>query len=283
MRTDFTRAEGLRGLLVRLTEAGPEAWRHDKEAADLMRFAIGKYGALARKHHLEPEDAAVAAFEAMRTRAVRTALDPWAVVTRAVQVTLIADERANGLLCSTARARRLAASGDHDAERWSDRATPLFDYHPAFRVPAEQDDVDLDDCHPSRDDGPTGAYQAVDVAVDLFVALGWSPDTARATCEYICSRLIEAGSRANAHEVLRRDRHARALLDLDRRAWASALRIVLGSPNKDLAHTSAGRGLLLRLLIGEQPDELLADDKLVTAIHRSAARVGKPVGGRSHA
>ena len=32
--------------------------------------------------------------------------DPWAVITRAVQVSLIAEERAAGLLCSTAQARR---------------------------------------------------------------------------------------------------------------------------------------------------------------------------------
>src|SRR3546814_5147643 len=62
-----------------------------------MRFATTKYAALARKYDLAPEDAAVAAFEAMRTRAVRTAVDPWGVVTRAVQITLIYEARAQGL------------------------------------------------------------------------------------------------------------------------------------------------------------------------------------------
>ena len=142
MSSDFRTSEGLRRLLVRLEESGPDAWRDDDEAAALMRFAMEKYGALARKHGLEPEDAAVAAFEVMRTRAARTAHDPWAVVTRAVQVTLIAEERANGLLCSTGRARRLANTDDHDAERFSDRETPLYEYHPAFRVAPEQDRVD---------------------------------------------------------------------------------------------------------------------------------------------
>ena len=278
MSSDFRTSEGLRKLLVRLEESGSDAWRDDDEAAALMRFAIEKYGALARKHGLEPEDAAVAAFEVMRSRAARTALDPWAVVTRAVQVTLIAEERANALLCSTGRARRLANTDDHDAERFSDRETPLYEYHPAFRVTAEQDRVEPTPETADEDSDPTNAYQAVNLAVDLFVALGWPRDTARTALDYVCARLMEAGSRTNAHEVLRRDHQARALLDLDRRAWAAMLRVVLGSPNKDLAHTAAGRGLFLRLLIDEKPDELLDDDELVAAIHASAQRTGGRAG-----
>jgi hypothetical protein len=278
MSFDFRTSEGLRGLLARLEESSLDAWRDDDEAASLMRFTMGKYGALARKHGLEPADAAVAAFEVMRTRAARSALDPWAVVTRAVQVTLIADERANGLLCSTGRARRLANTDDHDAERFSDRETPLHEYHPAFRIESEPDSVTPGDEIDDGDEVPTSAYDAVDIAVELFVALGWPRDTARTALDYVCARLIEAGSRTNAHEVLRRDHHARALLDLDRRAWAAMLHVVLGTPNKDLAHTAAGRGLFLRLLIDEKPDELLDDDALVAAIHAGAARTG----GRAH-
>lgn len=278
MSSDFRTSEGLRRLLVWLEESGPDAWRDDHEAAALMRFAMEKYGALARKHGLEPEDAAVAAFDVMRTRAARTALDPWAVVTRAVQVTLIADERANGLLCSTGRARRLANTDDHDAERFSDRESQLYEYHPAFRVAPEQDRLDPAPEAADCDDDPRSVYAAVDIAVELFVALGWPRDTARTALDYVCARLIEAGSRTNAHEVLRRDHHACALLDLDRRAWAAMLRVALGSPNKDLAHTAAGRGLFLRLLIDEKPDELLDDDALVAAIHSSAERTA----GRAH-
>lgn len=279
MSLDFRRPEGLRALLLRLEEAGADGWRHDAEAGELVRFTMRRYGALARKHGLAPEDAAVAAFEVLRSRAVRTALDPWAVVTRAVQVTLIAEERANGLLCSTARARRLVHSEQRDAERLSERQTALDEHHPAFQVPAAQDDIELGAPASATEEIPTSAYQAVDAAASLFVALGWPPDTARAALEYVCARLIEAGSRANAHEVLRRDHHARALLDLDRRTWSTVLRVVLGTPNPDLEHTSAGRGMLLRLLIDEKPAELLADDELVAAIHGSGVRVA----GRTHA
>ncbi len=272
MTGDFARSEGLRALLVRLDSAGPGAWRDDPEAAELMAFTMQKYAALARKHGLEPEDAVAAAFEVMRTRAVRTAKDPWAVVTRAVQITMGAEERANGLLCSTSRARRSGGSAFHDAERFSERETPVYDYHPAFRIPPAQDQVGIDLQKTADESTPTSAYHALDHAVRLLAVLGWPSDTARSALEYICARLSDAGTRGNAHEVLRRDHHARAFLDLDRRSWSTLLRIILGSPNPDLAHTSTGRGLLLRLMIDESPADLLADDHLVAAISSTAPR-----------
>lgn len=270
MNASFCTSDGLRQTLLRLHSEGAGSWRSDPEAEALMRFTTEKYGALARKHGLQPDDAAVAAFEVLRTRAARTAGDPWAVVTRAVQITLIADERANGLLCSTSKARRAEISASHDAERFSDRETPICEYHPAFRVPAEQDSISERD--PSVESEPTGAWEAAAKAVDIFVALGWPADTTRAALDYVCARLVDAGTRHNAHEALRRDHHARALLDLDRRSWSSLLRLVLGNPNPDRTHTDAGRGLLLLLLIGHSPADLLADDALVRDIHAAAPR-----------
>lgn len=272
--SDYRDPEKLRALLVRLDDDGADSWRHDDEAADLMRFTITKYGALARKHRLEPEDAAAAAFEVMRTRAARLANDPWAVITRAVQVTLIAEERANGLLCSTSQARRSQVSSHHDAQRFSDRETSLEEYHPAFRVAAEQERVgEANPLAAGSAELPTGAYEALDVAVRIFTLLGWPTDTARTALEYVCARLTEAGTRANAHEYLRRDHHARAFLDLDRASWSTLLRVVLGSPNPDLAHSKDGRGILLRILIDETTEELLADDDLVIAISSAAIRI----------
>ena len=75
----FTTAQGLRLLLVRLYYSPTGSWQQDPAAHELIQFATQKYAALARKYDLAPEDAAYAAFEAMRTRAVRTAIDPWAV------------------------------------------------------------------------------------------------------------------------------------------------------------------------------------------------------------
>src|SRR5690606_8991306 len=64
-RARFEDSEALRALLNRLHEAGKGAWRHDPEAALLMRHAADKYAALAKKHGLDPWEAASAAFEAM--------------------------------------------------------------------------------------------------------------------------------------------------------------------------------------------------------------------------
>lgn len=277
----FTTAEGLRLLLVRLHYSGRGAWRDDVEATELMEFCMTKYAALAHKHGFDPADAATAAFEVMRTRSVRTAGDPWAVVTRAVQVTLIYDARAQGLLCSTHQARRSAISAHHDAERFSDREASLADFHPAFQVPAEQDTLDFEVEQPDNNvdnPAPTGADEAVEGAVVVFTSLGWPPETTRSGIEYVCARLIEAGSRPSAFESLRRDRHARAFLDLDQTSWLALLRAVLGNQHPDHVHTSTGRGMLLRLMIGSGPAELLEDDELV---HTIANAVPSVTGGSS--
>lgn len=273
-RERFEDPEGLRALLDRLHAAGRGSWRADPEAAALMRYAAEKYAALARKHGLDPWEAAAAAFDAMRSASVRRAEDPWAMVTRAVQVTCIAEERANGLLCSVHQARRPRYSVFHDAERFSDRENLLTDYHPAFRVhPAEADDEE-----PASGPEPsTSVVSAVEEAIALLALLGWEPGVARAGVEYVVSRLAESSSRASAFEALRRDRPVRALLDLPGASWTTLLRALLGAPDPALAHTIAGRGVLLRLLIGEPLHALLLDDELVLSVSLAAPR--RPRGG----
>lgn len=268
----FENSEQLRELLTRLTTAGPDAWRTDPDAAALMRHAADKYAALARKHGLDPWEAATAAFEAMRTPSVRRADDPWAVITRAVQITCIAENRANGLLCSVHQARRPRYSSFHDAERFSDRENPLTDYHPAFRADpfANDDDDDGDRVEVS---GSTGVESAVEDTIALLCWYGWEPEVARAAVECICARLAESVSRAGAYEALRRDRHARALLDIPAPSWYRLLRIILGAPDLHLAGTNAGRGVLLRLLIGDSLRHLLNDADLKVAITIAAPGV----------
>lgn len=261
----FESPEGLRELLHRLAAQDHGAWRRDSEAAALMGYVVKRYAKLARKHGLDPWDAAGAAFDAMRSTSVRNAEDPWAVVTRAVQVTLIAEERANGLLCSVYQARRPEFSSFHDPERFSDRENPLSDYHPAFRVESTGDSPNDNG---SRDSAGIG--EAIENAVALLTLLGWPRTPARTALEYICARLSEVPSRATAWESLRRDVHGRTLLDLSSASWNGLLRAILGNPEPEVARTTAGRGILLRLLIGEPLRSLLADDDLVLAVSLAA-------------
>lgn len=266
----FEHSEGLRALLIRLHEQGQWAWRHDPEVAKLMRHAADRYAALARRHGLDPWEAAAAAFDAMRTGAVRRADDPWAVVTRAVQVTCIAEERANGLLCSVHQARRPKFSAHHDAERFSDRENPLTDYHPSFRTP----DPFAEDTETEADEAAGRVGPAIEDSVALFHFLGWPEEAARSGIEYIVTRLAECPSRASAFESLRRDYHARALLDLPAASWLSMLRVVLGNPDPIHTHTRVARGVLHRLVNEEPLRSLLTDEAVLSEVVLSAPEGG---------
>src|SRR5690625_4369837 len=131
---------------------------------------------LARKHGLDPWEAASAAFDVMRTKAAREAVDPWAVVTHAVRITCVFEERAQGLLCSVHQARRPHVSAFHDPERFSDRDNPLTDYHPAFHVTDHTPTThagDEDSLASAR--ACTSASSAVEDGIALFMLLGWPP------------------------------------------------------------------------------------------------------------
>lgn len=279
---DVSTSEGLRALLIRLHRAGPGAWQDDPAAAELMGLAADKYAGLARKHGLDPWVAASAAFDVMRTRAAREATDPWALITHAVRITCIAEQRAQGLLCSVHQARRPHISAFHDAERFSERDNQLTDYHPAFQVTETFIDADVHEADDSVTERPSmSAGCAVEESIALFTLLGWPPDTARAAIEHVCGTLTETGTRHATFEALRRDSHARALLDLPRRSWSALLKALLGNPDPALSATKLGRGVLLRLLIGEDLASLLHDDDLVLAISLTApsAQAHRRAGG----
>ncbi|EXJ50880.1 MULTISPECIES: hypothetical protein [Micrococcales] len=271
---DFTTSEGLRALLQRLHEEGRGAWQHDPVAAALMEHTARKYVPLARRHGLDPWEAATAAFEEMRRKGAREADDPWAYVTKGVQVTCIFEERAQGLMCSVHQARRPHISVFHDPERFSDRETPLSDYHPAFQIPDPQA-AEEDEPGEVAVERAGKAGKAVEDAIDLVSSLDWPADVARAAVEHVCTALMRAGTRQAAYENLRRDRHSLALLDLPQSSWTALLRALLGNPNPAYAATSAGRGVLLRLLLEEPPEMLLRDDDLVLTISLAA-----PIHGR---
>ncbi|RXW33488.1 exopolyphosphatase [Propioniciclava flava] len=256
----FQSPDGLRALLIRLHESGPGAWQTDREAAELMRYTAIKYRPLARKHGLDAWEVASAAFEVMLAPSTRNAGNPWAVVTRAVQITCIAEARAAGLLVSTGKVRHTGRiAGFHDAIRFAEREN-LTDYHPAFAVTPDNDEPE-----PGEDDGPVAAV--LSEVVGLFVSADWDAALVADCVEHVAYRLADLSSRPRAVEVLRRDRSIPTLLDVPRRSWTSLLRIVLGHPDPKHADTPTGDGVLLRLLSGEPPESLRDDDALTDAIH----------------
>jgi len=276
----FTTPEGLRTVLIRLHERdsrGYWGWRQDPEAERLMAYTIRKYGSLARTHHCEPEDSAYAAFEAMRTRAVRCADDPWAVITRAVQVSLIAEERAAGLLCSNAKARRAEVMQHHDARRFGEDETGYLELLAQSRAPSPASPAPVAPPAKPGEARPTTTSEALNLVISMFVALGWPPNSATCTLDYISTRLMETGDRHVAHAYLRRDQVGRAALDLDRTSWATVLRIVLGNPDRATGGTRAGLGVLAMLVCDWSVFDLLADDGLVVEIRDAAPRVARRI------
>ena len=270
----FKTPEGLRALLIRLHESGPGAWRGDREAAELMRYTAVKYRPLARKHGLDAWEVASAAFEVMLTASVRNARDPWAVVTRAVQITCIAEVRAAGLLVSTNKARHTASIARfHDALRFAEREH-LTDYHPALAVDPTTDD----NANPGGNDGRIA--RALSDTVRLFVSAGWDAALVSGCVEHVAYRLADLSSRANAVEVLRRDRTAPVLLGIPPRSWTGLLRIVLGHPAPKHTGTPTGDGVLLRLLSGEPLESLRDDAALIDAIRAANPNKREAPGAR---
>lgn len=258
--------EVLRTLLIRLHKAGHGAWRTDREAAKLMRYTAVKYRPLARKHGLDPWEIASAAFEAMLAPSIRKARNPWAVVTRAVQITCGVELRAAGMLVSPGKVRHTSRiAGFHDAIRFAEREH-LADYHPAFAVSPAIDNED------DPDEASTRVAVALWAIVELFASAGWDAVLVADCVEHVSYRLADLTSRANAVEVLRRDHTIWVMFDIPPRSWSALLRLVLGHPDKKHTGTPTGDGVLLRLLNDESLDSLRSDTGLLAAIWAAKPR-----------
>ncbi|GAB2474359.1 hypothetical protein GCM10027063_14210 [Promicromonospora xylanilytica] len=258
--SEFATPEGLRALLDHLAKGGDRAWATSPEAAELLLFCGDRYGHLARKLHLSEHDAAVAAFEALRNRAVRRAENPWAVVTTAVARTLRAEARADQLLCSRDRARRLMARtnlppamriGDPSAPT----ATPAGETAPWLELAlatSRSDVAAANDLDPAAALVVSRVRAATRTTVTVLVAVGWPDDVARLGLEHITTALTTAGGVTAARERLRKDRQPIAALDIDRRTWTRLVSAVLGTPARD--------GLLRRLLAGDTAQQVIVQD-----------------------
>jgi len=256
-RERFRDSEYLRRVLMRLYVKGADSWRTDPEADELLRFAIDRFADLARKHGLDPDDGGSAAFEAMRNPSVIFGDDPWGIIVHAVKTTLAAWEFADQALCSVETARRGGLTGC-TPERFSDREKEVWEYDPAFATCDERNEDD-------ETSGPSIREQAEMLAL-LFAEHGWSVDSTATAVEVILRRLADAGTRPAAYEMLRRDKRWRAITDMPSASWTGLLRLLLGTPNDWAGVTDKGRGIMLRLALGETIDDLANDETLAKGI-----------------
>lgn len=205
---------------------------------------------------------ASAAFEVMLAPSTRNAGNPWAVVTRAVQITCHAETRAAGMLTSASKVRHTSRiAGFHDAVRFAERER-LADYHPAF---THHDDDTEENEHEAR------VAALLSATVALFVSAGWDAALVAECVEHVAYRLADLSSRQRGVEVLRRDRAISTLLGLPPRSWSALLRIILGHPDPKHMGTPAGDGVLLRILNGETLDALCDDEALMKLIRTANA------------
>jgi hypothetical protein len=269
----FETPEGLRTLLDRLASAGDEAWATDPEATELLAFCADRYRNLARKYHLTEHDAVVAAFEALRSDAIRRAENPWAVVTTAVKRTLGAEARADQLLCSPSRARRLMTRADlSPALRIGDPSTPTTTpggesalWLELVLATTNTGATTVSDLDPTTAAAIARVRAATRATIAVLVAVGWPTDVAQGGLEYITTTLITAAGVPAARDRLRKDRRPAAELDIDRATWTRLVSAVLGTPTR--------HGALHRLLAGHAARLVIAQDAHdLTPLHGLDAR-----------
>lgn len=259
-RKRFDDSEHLRKVLVTLHDAGADTWRTNPVANELMAHVIDRFARLARKYGLEPEDGGPAAWEAIRQPSICTADDPWATITKAVETTMAATACADDALCSVETARNGGLDGCW-AERFGDRETPIWEHHPSFVVTDPHDEAD--------DDGKPTIFDQAAAIAPLFTDCGWPTTTADAI-EAIMHRLANAGSRQRAYESMRRDFQLPALTGLRRTQFNGLLRLLLGNPADGYGLTGRGKGILLRVALGESIESLAADPGLTFEIFDAA-------------
>ena len=188
-----------------------------------MRYTATKYQPLARKHGLDAWEVASAAFEVMLAPSTRNAGHPWAVVTRAVQITCHAETSRlwDADISQQSAPHARGSSGSADAVRFAERER-LADYHPrshtttATRTRASMRREWPLCCL------PRSHYSSRRAGMLHLVA---------ECVEHVAYRLADLSSRQRGVEVLRRDRGIPTLLEIPPRSWSALLRIVLGHPD----------------------------------------------------
>lgn len=256
---DYTTGEGLRVLLRLLEEAGPPAWRTHPLAAELMEYALEKYMPLARSWRRDPADAMAEAFLAMRSPSVARAADPWAAVTRAVELGIAAEVHAERLLTSADKARRPQFRPDDDPVR-AGHYEDFFYHILTAPTPPSPPTVRVD--------------KVVRTATTFLVMTGWHPTTIEAAVDYICHRLTTLANTRSGLDVLRKDDAGRVRLGFTPKAWTGLLRLLLGPRSKvpETAGDWTRLGIFARILLGDTVNDLTSDSELTARSQRLAVR-----------
>lgn len=255
---DFTTSDGLREVLSTLAAGGEPCWRAAPVVTSLLVFVEEKYAPLARAWHREPGDVLYDAFLALRAPGTARARDPWAVVTRAVELGVAAEAHAERLLTSTDKARRPSMRPD---------AAPIRsgDYEEFFYGVLVSDDPET---LRERDERTgTGLVRAASV---FLVMTGWPARTVEAAVTYVVERLGGLSSAESARDVLRKDAAIRLRLGMSAAGWAGLVRVLLGNGR---SREQADRlGVLARVVLGATVQDLLYDDTLAAISRRAAER-----------
>lgn len=235
----FASPDGLRAVLVRLARRDAGGWS-SPVGTELLRFAQRRYAPLARSWGRPVEDVAAAAFEVMRLASTVRARDPWAVVTRAVELSLAADAHAERMLISPEHARRPDRRPEVMPARTGEHTEALTALAPA--PPPEP-----------------GADRLVSTCTVVLAVAGWPVDLASDVTWWLADRIADLGSQASALDVLRRDALMPRRFGLTGEQWVTLLYLLIGTP------TSGDPGLIVRVLVGEPISLLLADAGLLEA------------------
>lgn len=241
---DFTTPEGLRQVIIELTTHA--AWSTSPVAAELMVYATTKYAPIAKAWHRDPADAGYEAFTAMITPSTLRATDPWAVVTRAVALSIAAETLAERLLTSQDKARRPKKRPDAEPVRAGHYEDYLYDIHPHQPFERAEDGVD----------------RVVRTASVFLVLTGWGPRPVEQAVDYIAHRITGLRSRESAAETVAGDLHIATRLGYGPDAWRGLVKLTVGRRPKN---GEREMGLFARVLLGDNVAELLADERLVSA------------------
>ncbi|CAN7386689.1 hypothetical protein LJR044_002360 [Microbacterium foliorum] len=257
---DFTTPEGLRQVLTDLNATG--TWSSSPVATALMVYATAKYTPIARAWHRDPADAAFEAFIAMRQPTTLRAVDPWAVVTRAVALGIAAEVHADRNMTSQDKARRPSKRPEEEPVRAGHYEEFFYDVHPhaaPIGGPAETD----------------GAERVIRTVSVFLVVTGWPARQVEQAVDYIAHRITGLGSHQSAIEIVSREHNIALRLGYTPDVWTELVALVVGIRARK---RHPGRlGLLARALLGDTAQELLADEHLSRASRAAASRLGPAV------